>query len=84
MTPGGAIYFVCQQAIARLPELAHRERVKVLAGLRLMLPTSEFEQCCILHESLTAREDAQRRAEEAQLILGDMLNENRISRPIIA
>lgn len=73
MSGGRAIYFVCQQAMARMTELSRPERLDLLAGLKLMLPAAEFEQCCLVNNSISEQEDARRRTEEAQLILGELL-----------
>jgi len=73
MSGGKAIYFVCHQAMARLPELTRDDRLSLLAGLKLMLPRAEFEQCCVINNTISEQEDARRRTEEAQLILEDLL-----------
>lgn len=74
------IYFVCQQAAIRLPDLSTDERLNLLAGLKLMLPISEFEQCQVIHWAIVEQEQAKRRIEEAQLILGDMLSDTKAAK----
>lgn len=67
-----SLKFVAAQAALRLPELSKTDRIKLLTGLSTLLQQigrhTEAEQCDVAAEAI-------RRAEEAQLVLGEMLTE---------
>ncbi len=68
------IDFVATQAAARLPELSAGDRAKLLAGLELLMPARDIEQCQILVAALNEADEAKRRADEAQLLFREVLN----------